>query len=101
MKPKKKVVIEDAVVPQVTETKKDKKGEFHLYIKLNDKSFEVDTDNIVETIKSFKPAILKTALTIRITKGKRTIDRYLYLKDGRRLFTNDTTLDMFVRNLSI
>lgn len=77
----------------------EKKGAYHVFIKLNDRAYEVDTDNLVETILSFKPVILKTSLTLKITKGNKTIDRYLYLKEGRRLFTNNLTLEVFVRNL--
>ena len=81
--------------PVVVEQKKV----YHLYLKLNDKVYEVDTDDLEKSILEHKPAILKTSLTLKITKGKKTLDRYLYLRDARRLFTNSITLNAFVRNL--
>ena len=94
--------VEEAVdVVEVAEkpVKKAKKGAYHLFIDLNDKSYEVDTDNLEEAIASFRPEILKTSLTIRVTKDGKTLDRYLYLNPARRLFNNSIALEAFVRNL--
>lgn len=90
----------EEVLTKPEEVKEEvKKGQYHVLLKLNDKTYEVDTDDIEATILSYKPAVLKTSLTVRVTKGKKTLDRYLYLKDARRLFNNKITLMVFVRNL--
>lgn len=72
---------------------------YHLYVKLNDKVFELDTEDIKTSLSALRPSLLKTSLTVRVTKGNKTIDRYLYLNDGRRLFNNKLTLEAFVRGL--
>jgi len=77
------------------------KGMYHVFIKLNDKSFEINTNDIGQAIMSVKPTILKTALTVRVTNRKRTVDRYVYLMPARRLLANDLTLYSFVKNLFI
>lgn len=98
IKPKKEK--EKSIIEKVS-TVVTGKGAYHLYIKLNDKEHETDTDNLVESIQSYKPAILRTAVSIKVSRGGRTIDRYLYLKDGKRLFQNKLTLEMFIRNLTL
>lgn len=96
--PKKEV--EKTVIEKV-KTAVTGKGSYHLYIKVNDREFETDTDNLFEAIMSFKPAILKTALTIRVTRGGKTYDKYFYLRQGRQLFVNQIMLEAFVRNITL
>lgn len=83
------------------ETKKSKKKEYTLFASINDKTFEAETDDLEEAIFSLKPAILYTALTLRITRNGKTITKYLYLKDARRLFTNPLTRFIFVRDVNM
>jgi DNA polymerase III alpha subunit len=92
-------VVKDVV--DVKEEKKAKvsKGEYHMFLKLNDKTCEVDTNDIKETLLAHKPSLLKTSLTVKVTKGDKTVTRYLYLRDARRLFINEIALHIFVRNI--
>lgn len=95
----KKVVQIKNEILETPEVKKEKKSQYHVLLKLNDKTYEVDTNDIGATILEYKPAVLKTSLIIKVTKGDKTLDRKLYLKDARRLFNNKITLMVFVRNL--
>lgn len=92
-------VKKDDVVKEQKINNEVKKALYHVFLELNDKTYEVDTDNVEEAILSHKPPVLKTSLTVKVTKGQKTIVRYLYLKDARRLFNNKITLMVFVRNL--
>lgn len=78
---------------------KEKKKEYKVFIKINDKITEVETNDIASAILSAKPEWPKTPLTIRITKDGKTRDRYLQVKDAKRLFTNEITMQMFIKNL--
>ena len=99
-----KTKTQSKVVKKVVEVKEEKeekisKGEYHVFLDLNDKTYEVDTNNIEETILTHKPSLLKTSLTVKVTKDNKTVTRYLYLRDARRLFTNEIVLHIFVRNI--
>ncbi len=99
MKKTKATKVEGIIVKKEVKLEKHSEGIYHLFIDLNDKTYELDTDDIGAAIMSFRPEILKTSLTIKVTKGNKTLDRYLYLKDAKRLFMNSITLEAFVRNL--
>ena len=95
-------VVEEIIKDEVVEVKPKKvKFEYKLWAKLNDKEYEAETNNLDEAIFSLKPEILYTALHLKITKGGKTVDKYLYLKDARRLFTNSLTRFVFVKNLNL
>ena len=95
----KKVVNKEAEEKVEKKETKVNNGAYHVFLDLNDKTYEVDTDDIKATILSFKPSLLKTSLTVKVTKGNKMVVRYLYLNDARRLFSNDITLGVFVRNI--
>lgn len=103
MAKKKKVDVVADVVVEVPKEKavKKPKFEYSLYAKLNGKEFEADTNDLDEAIYSLKPKVLYSALLIRATKNGKTVSKYLYLKDARRMFSNALTRMMFVRNVNI
>lgn len=75
------------------------KAEYHLVVKLNDQVFEFDTDDLRESILSVKPEFLRTKVVLEITKGDKTIDRLLYLRQGKMLFINRFAMDSLLKNL--
>lgn len=93
-KVKKEVYVEE------TPKKVNKKsvGEYDVYVKLNEKEISEKTDDIKSVLLAVKPDLLKTSLTIKVTKNGKIFERYLYLNDARRLFRNDLTLGIFVRD---
>lgn len=95
--------IEKLVNVEETPVEKPKKKakEYKLVANLNDKNFETETDNLDEAIFSLKPAILYTALTLHITRNGKTITKYMYLKDARKLFINPLTRFVFVRDVNL
>ena len=92
-----KNVIEPVVEP-VADTPKEK-GEYRVFTKINGIENDVYTADVAKTILTSKPTLPKTNLVIRVTKGKVTRDRYLLLREARRLYSNETTMMMFVKNL--
>lgn len=96
----KKVDVEEVADISVEKPKKEKKAEYHLVVKLNDQVFEIDTVDLAEAIKSFEPEFLRTRVIIQVTNSAgKTLERVLYLNDGKRLFNNRYTLEALIRNL--
>lgn len=89
----KSVKVEEVKVEKV------KKPLYSVFIKINGKETEVKTDDIASAILSAKPEFPKTPLTVKITKGDKTIDRFLQLNSAKRLFGNSITMEMFIKNL--
>lgn len=92
----------------MTKTKTEKKSvakenvkepTYSLYIKINDVVTETKTDDIAEAILSAKPEFPKTPLTIRVTKGDKTLDRFIQLPMAKKLFSNKLTMESFIKNL--
>jgi len=80
---------------------KAEKLDYHLYAELNDKTFETDTNDIRSAILEIEPKeLLKTALLIRVTNKKgKTIERYLYLREAKKLWINEYYLQHFIKYL--
>jgi hypothetical protein len=95
----KETKIDEVVAEAPVKKEKPAKGIYHLYVELNDKAYETDTNDIAEAIRALRPNVLKTSLVIKVTKDNKTLDRYLYLNNARRLFLNRLTLESFVKNL--
>jgi hypothetical protein len=81
------------------EHKEEKKGAYKVFIKINGIVTEGATDDIAAFILEKKPALPKTTLTIRVTKGKVMRDRFLQLQEAKRLYSNEITMAMFIKNL--
>lgn len=76
------------------------KNEYHIVAELNDKSFEIDCNDIAKAIEALNPGVLRTSLTLKITNSKgKTLDRFLYLNKAKRLLTDKVTQTVFVKNL--
>ena len=78
---------------------KTKKGEYHIVVTLNDKTYECDTDDVIEAIVDLKPEFLRTRVLIDITKGDRTLSRMYYLREGKRLFYNQYAQAALLKSL--
>lgn len=89
----KKVETKDEVVEKKPE------GQFIVFTKINGITNQVKTDDIANAIMSAKPELPKTTLVIRVTKGKVTRDRFLQLQEAKRLYSNEITMEMFIKNL--
>jgi len=89
----KKVETKDEVVDKKPE------GQFLVFTKINGITNQVKTDDIANAIMLTKPELPKTTLVIRVTKGKVTRDRFLQLQEAKRLYSNEITMEMFIKNL--
>jgi hypothetical protein len=65
----------------------------------NGETFLVKTNDLKEAIMSLKPEALQTELYITIQKGELEMTRKLTLVQGRKLFNDEMTLDIFITNL--
>lgn len=75
---------------------KPPKKEFKLFLKFNDQSFEVETDDIATSFIELKPLILKTRLQIEIEKNGKKYNRIVFVPKGRMLFNNKSWLNTFI-----
>lgn len=91
-------IVKKETTEKVVENKLPK-GEFNVYIKINDVVTNVDTNDIASVILASKPDFPKTTMTIRVTKGKIVRDRYLQLQEAKRLYLNPIALEVFIKNL--
>lgn len=84
-----------------TSTKKDVevKGKYYLEIKTNDQVFETTTDDIAEAIIAFKIPVFKTQTFIKVSNGKKTVEKYMFTAFARRLFRNQITAKIFAKNV--
>lgn len=97
----KKAKTKKAKVEEIKEDEKVKKHKplYSVYTKINGIVNEVETDDIASAILASRPAFPKTPLTVRITKGKKTLDFYIQLQPAKRLYQNKITMKMFIKNL--
>ncbi len=73
---------------------------YHVSVELNEKKFDIDTNDLKEAVMSVKPELLKTSVIFKFTKdGGRTIERFVYCPRAKILFTNPLTLDAFIRSI--
>ena len=91
---KKKPVIETPVI----ETPKFK---YHLEMIFNNETFHTDTNDIAESILSFKPRQLLTEMFINITRDGATSQRRLNRMRGRRIFSNPESLEIFLMSVFV
>lgn len=73
---------------------------YQLYVKLNDTEFTFDTNDILADLLSVKPEFLRTPVVIRVTLGDKTLDRYFFLNQGKRLFRDRYAQEYLIRNLT-
>jgi len=95
----KKIIEKELAVPEVKPEIKTKIGDYKVFIKVNGIVTEGSTDDVASFIMNAKPELPKTTLTIRVTKGKVVRDRFLQLQEAKRLYNNEITMIMFIKNL--
>jgi hypothetical protein len=93
----KEKTIAKEVVKAKAPTKKEKT--YSLFISLNDKTFDIETDDLREAILSVQPEFLRTKVIIKVTKDSKTLERVLYLAKAKMLFQNKYAMDSLINNL--
>lgn len=91
--------IETKVESNEEVTPKKPEGQFIVFTKVNGIANQIRTDDIANAIMAMKPELPKTTLVIRVTKGKVIRDRLLQLQEAKRLYSNEITMEMFIKNL--
>jgi hypothetical protein len=76
-----------------------KKREYNLTISFNDQVFNIETDNLFESITEIIPFRLKTRVIVLIKKGDLSCERLLLLEAGRRTFRTPLALQIFINRL--
>lgn len=86
---------------ETTKTSKSKK--YKLTLLFNGFVFKKQTDNIAETILKLTPDVLYTEVfvTVKDNQTKEITDRRLSLTQGKKMFRDETVLDIFINNLML
>jgi len=79
-------------------TTKPKEELYVLTMAFNGESHTVETDNVNEALKAFKPDLLSESY-VTVSKGDFTSERRLSRTQTQRVFLDDVTRDVFVMNL--
>lgn len=84
---------------KIIEKSRAKKYKLTMYF--NGLVFTKQTDDIAKSILDLTPEILYTEvyISVRDNKTKEVIDRRLNLTQGRKLFRDETILEIFINNL--
>lgn len=74
--------------------------EYKLTMRFNGDTYTVNTDDLDSAILAFKPVFLKTKIFVKIRKRKvGTYERVIFPMQGRLLFMNKTTRQVFLNRL--
>lgn len=90
-----------------TVTKKAKKTQentdkpYFLSMDYNNETFTCETDDLYNSILSFKPEELLTDLYISVKTKENTIQRYFSRQQGKNLFLKEDNLPILINNLTI
>lgn len=85
-------------------TKPTKSGEFSVSLFVNGREYKSTGDDLLECVtKLNKPklALFKTKSIFVVTRGKERAEKTLNIPQMRRLYGNDTTRSIFVKNLQM
>jgi hypothetical protein len=94
------MVKEKTIAKKVEKEKTPKESKLYsLFISLNDKTFDIETDDLRESIRSVEPEFLRTKVIIKVTKDGKTLERVLYLAKAKMLFQNKYAMDSLINNL--
>lgn len=74
-------------------------GKYHVFISVNDKTYEADTDSIREYIMSLGLTYLQTKVIFKVTAGDKTVEKVMMGPMARRLFVNPMTALVFEKNI--
>lgn len=78
---------------------------YRIVIERNGETIKKRTDDVKEAILSSKPELLFTDVYITVSKGagkiKEVMERKLNLVQGKRLYSSEEMLEVFINNLLI
>lgn len=74
---------------------------FTVKAKFNGETVTKRTDDLNETIKSLCPDWLHTEVYLTVKKGKNESERYLGLRQAKKVFNDDDTREIFINNLML
>lgn len=81
--------------------KTNKQDKYDIEITFNGFTFNVKTNDLFNGILSLKPDELFTESYITIKKGEAEFQKRLTLVQTRKLFNDETSLEMFINNLQL
>ncbi len=70
-------------------------------VKICDQVLSTKTDELLETILSIKPKMLKGKVLFIISNGKKTIEKTMMPFQARKLFSNKMTAEFFTKNIML
>lgn len=74
-------------------------GKYDIAILMNGETYSCITDNVKEYILSLKPELLFSEIYVTIKTTEDIIERKLNLVQGKRLFSDEMNMDIFINNL--
>lgn len=80
---------------------KTKKGEYKLTILLNGETYNIQTDDIKEAILALKPPKITNTVVIRAKRGKKVVEKKLFVFLARRIFFNPLATQFFAKSLAL
>lgn len=93
-----------ALKSKTTTKKPIKDGAFSVSLFVNDKEYKSSGDNLLECVEQLKKpdiTLFKTKSVFVVTKGKLRAEKTLNIPQMRRLYGNDTTRSIFVKNIGM
>lgn len=87
------------IVAEVVKKPETKTGEYSVSIKLNGTVLKSDTNDILSTIASIKPLKIVTRVCLEVSKGGKTITRFLHTGQARKFFYNKLFAEAFTRGI--
>lgn len=72
---------------------------YEVELKVNGETFTKTTNDLKRSILSLKPDFIHTEGYWKISKGEQVFERKLDLVTMRKLFADETRLDIFINNL--
>lgn len=77
----------------------NRKKTYSLIAKFNGETYRKRTNDLNEAILALKPDWLHTEVFMTVKKGKVESERYLNMKQAKRVFNDDMTREIFINNL--
>lgn len=88
-------------IGDVIQVPEESSGAYHLSVKMNDETFEVDTDDVAGTLLELNPQVFKTKVVIDVQYEDRTAQFVLMIAKAKRIFRNDLAAIFFEKNLKL
>lgn len=80
-------------------TTNNRKKQFSIVAKFNGNTYRKYTNDLNEAIQALRPDWLHTEVFMTVKKGEQESERYLNMKQAKRVFNDDTTREIFINNL--